>query len=382
MGAWASSPQLTDARSLPPAPGLANSTLREIVHVSLGGKTIRVRFSNAFGTTPLVLASVHVALARESSKVLAASDKAVTFHGQPSVSIPPGASMLSDPLDFEMPPLSDLAVTTYMESAPAEITAHPGSRTTSYLQTGNVVSAPEMPNAVPVEHWYFLNGIDVAAPSSAAAIVAFGDSITDGAKSTTNMNSRWPDALARRLHANKATANLGILNEGIGGNRLLRDGIGPSALARFDRDVLAQAGARWLIVLEGINDIGTSQHESVAEGIIAAYHQIIQRAHARDMLVYGVTILPFAGAGYFNPEKETERQKVNNWIRTSCEFDAVIDWDLATRDSANPGRLSQAADSGDHLHPGDPGYKLMAEAIDLRLFAKSAPAKRPDCNRK
>jgi lysophospholipase L1-like esterase len=381
VGTWASSPQLADARNALPSPGLANSTLRQVVHVTIGGKTIRVRFSNAFGTTPLTLSSVHVAQAREGGKVLPESDKALSFHGQPSVTIPPGAFWLSDPVDFDLAPLSDLAVTIYLESAPAEITTHPGSRTISYLQSGNVVSAAEMPAAAKVEHWYFLNGVDVVAPNSAAAIVALGDSITDGAKSTTNMNGRWPDAFARRLQADKSTANIGILNEGIGANRLLREGVGPNVLARLDRDVLAQTGARWLIVLEGINDIGTSQRTPTAAGIISAYEQIIQRAHARGMLVYGATILPFAGAAYFNPEGETDRQTVNNWIRTSCEFDAVIDLDLAARDPENPTHLSQAADSGDHLHPADQGYKLLAEAIDLRLFAKSGPPKRSDCKK-
>jgi lysophospholipase L1-like esterase len=236
------------------------------------------------------------------------------------------------------------------------------------------VSAPELPSAQTVDHWYFLNGVDVLTRNSSAAVVVLGDSITDGRGSTTNGNGRWPDELARRLHGNKHTANVGVLNEGIGGNRLLRDGLGPNALARLDRDVLSQTGVRWLVVFEGVNDIGTCTGtcdlDSTTKDIIAAYQQIILRAHSHSMRVYGATITPFAGHSYSAPEAERARQTVNQWIRTTGHFDAVIDFDAVTRDPNNPSQLSARADSGDRLHPADAGYKIMADSINLKLFAK------------
>lgn len=377
VGTWASSPQLGDGQNAPPDPGLKDSTLRQVVRVSLGGNKLRVRFSNAFGREQLTLTSAQIAISAGASAIQPQTDKPLTFDGSPSVTIPAGALMVSDPLSFDLPALADLAVTIHVSDAPATVTSHPGSRTTSYLQSGDLVSAAELPKAITVEHWYILNGIDVSAGASAGSIVTLGDSITDGAKSTTNKNSRWPDALARRLQQNKSTAQIGILNEGIGGNRLLHDGLGPNALARFDRDVLAQSGVRWLIVLEGINDLGTrmnaqarGEHAATLEQMIGAYEQIIIRAHAHNIKVYGATILPYEGAFYFTPEGEADRQAINKWIRTSGKFDGVIDLDAATRDAQHETHLSAAADSGDHLHPADRGYQIMGDAVDLKLFAK------------
>ena len=375
IGTWASSPQLGDARDSPPAPGFANSTLRQIIHVSLGGSHIRVRFSNAFGSSPLIIPSAHVALAAGGNAIQPNTDKALEFHGQPSVTIPAGALIYSDPLNFDLPPLADLAVTIHVSGTPDGITTHPGSRETSYLQAGDHVSDERMPGAVLVEHWYFLNGVDVLAPDSSAAIVALGDSITDGHGVTTNENGRWPDDLARRLQSKKGMKNVAVLNEGIGGNRLLHNGLGPNALARFDRDVLAQTGVRWLIILEGINDLGVrprardrGETPPTAQDLIAAFEQLIFRAHAHNILVYGATITPCGNSFYFTPELETDRQAINRWIRTSGEFDAIIDFDAAMRDPADPSRLLPAADGGDHLHPSNDGYKKMASAIDLSLF--------------
>lgn len=363
--------------AFPPPPNFTDATLRQIVHVSIGGSQVRVRFSNAFGTSPLVITSAHIALPAKDGAIDPSTDKALSFNGQPSATIPAGALMISDPIAFNLAPLSDLAVTIHLDQAPEGITTHPDSQATSFVQAGNAVSAANFTSAQRVDHWYFLNGIDVMAGKSAAAVVTFGDSITDGARSGMNTNTRWPDDLARRLQANKKTKDVAVLNEGISGNRILHDRSGPNALARLDRDVLSQDGVRWLIVLEGINDIGgrkfaATRHEQVptAQDLIGGYRQIIARAHAHNIRVYGATILPYMGAFYSTPEGEADRQAVNEWIRTSGEFDGVIDLDAATRDAKDPSRMAAAVDSGDHLHPKDAGYQTMANAINLALFKK------------
>jgi len=284
------------------------------------------------------------------------------------VTIPDHESVVSDPFDFNLAPLSDLAVTIDFGDTSPAVTGHPGSRTTSYLQAGDNVLAPDLPQAAKTEHWYILTGIDVAAKNSCAAIATLGDSITDGRGSGTDKNDRWPDDLARRLQAHWKTADVAVLNEGIGGNCVLRGGLGPTALSRFDRDVLSQSGVRWLIVLEGVNDIGGSRNPSVVTDLIAAYTNMIEQAHARNIRVYGATITPFGGSFYDGPGHENARAAVNDWIRTSGRFDAVIDFDAALRDPQNPSRLLSVADSGDHLHPNERGYKMMADAIDLKLF--------------
>ena len=368
---------LMPAANAPSTLVFKDSTLRQIVHVSIGGSSIRVRFSNEFGTAPLEISSAHVAVSAGPGAIRPDSDKALTFAGQPNVTIPPGAPMYSDALDFTLAPLSDFVITIHIAAAPDGTTMHSESNATSYMQSGDAVSAADLSSATHIDHWYFINGVDVQLPSAAGAVVTFGDSITDGAHSTDNGNASWPDDLARRLAANKKTAGVGVLNEGIGGNRILHDMTGPSALARFDRDVLAQDGVRWLIVLEGINDLGNrinavARHEPIptAQDLIAAYQQLIVRAHAHHIRVYGATILPYEGAKYFTPEGETDRQAVNKWIRTGGAFDGVIDLDAATRDPQKSSQLAPTADSGDHLHPGDAGYKAMADAIDLKLFLK------------
>jgi len=384
---WVAMPQEAEPENLPPPPFtspdrfLANTTLRQTVRVSIGGSRIRLRLSNAFGTAPLPITAVTVALPAGGHAGVSAiephSAVPVTFHGRTSVVIPVGAQMVSDPLDFPLAPRSNLTVTVYMAEGQATpgLTSHPGSRTTSYLLAGNHVDATDLPEATPVDHWYLISGVEVTHPH-AAAVVTLGDSLTDGRGSTTNGNDRWPDRLVERLHAHPRTANVAVLNQGAGGNRVLNDGLGPNALARLDRDVLALSGVRWLVVFEGINDIGTAPasataQKQVAEDLIAAYEQIIVRCHAHGIRVYGATLLPFGGnLDYDDPDglREATRRAVNEWIRTSGRFDAVIDFDHAVRDPKDHRRLRDVVDCGDRLHLNPTGYQALADAVPLELF--------------
>jgi lysophospholipase L1-like esterase len=371
VGTWSAAPQLTEPRNLPPAPGLTSNTLRQVVHVSIGGKQLKFHFSNAFGTNPVTMNAVHLADSAGGSEIFPATDKALAFQGVSSVTIPPGQVVVSDPFDFDLAPLTNVTVTIYFGNTSPAVTGHPGSRTTSYVQTGDAVSASDLPAAAKTAHWYILTGIDVVAENESRAVVILGDSITDGRGSTTDGNNRWPDNLARRLHANASTSKVAVLNQGIGGNTIVRGGLGPTALLRFDRDVLGQSAVRWLIVFEGVNDIGGSRGnnaQTVATNLVAAYEQFIEKAHAQNIRVYGATITPFGKSFYDRPGHETARQTVNDWIRTNGKFDAVIDFDAAVRDPANPANLLPAYDTGDHLHLNVPGYQSMADAIDLSLF--------------
>lgn len=377
IATWACAPQLCEPKNLPPSPGFEDCTLRQFLRVSLGGKTSRVRFSNEFGDAPLTLLGAIIALGGEGSSIQPDSVKALTFSGQASVVIPAGAPIFSDPLDFKLDSLARVALTLRLKGVPKDVTAHPGSRTTSYLARGDFLAASDLNGAVTVDHWYFLSGIEVKTPFTCHALAVLGDSITDGRGTTTNQDQRWPDDLARRLETQKALRCVSVLNLGIGGNRLLQDGLGPNALSRLDRDVIAQPGVKWLIVLEGINDLGTAAEDRkkgkpavTAADLIAGYGQIIERAHAAGIRVYGATLTPFGGSFYFSPQGEADRQAVNQWIRTSRSFDAVIDFDAALRDPANPARLLPSVDSGDHLHLTPEGYKLMAQSVDLKLFGR------------
>ena len=383
VGSWASSQQIPEPSNALPLESLYGATLRQIVHLSVGGSMIRVRVSNAFGTAPLHLTAVHVArpLSPGASRIDPSSDRAVTFNERTDVLVPMGAEYISDPLSYPVAPLCDRALTMEIEAAPGRETGHPGSRATSYLAAGSLATAAELPSAQSIDHWYFLSGVDVAASSDSSAIVALGDSITDGHGATTNGNDRWTDDLASRLQHSAATKKVGVLNEGIGGNRLLADGLGPNVLARFDRDVLAQNGVRYLIVLEGINDLGTltrtaaatnAQHEDLVHQMIGAYQQIILRAHAHGVKVIGGTVMPFAGSAFYHPDasNEADRQAVNAWIRAAGHFDGVVDFDRIMADPAHPDRLRPDYDSGDHLHPSPAGYRAMADAIPFELFSK------------
>jgi len=372
VGTWSTAEQLVELRNMPPAPGLSHTTLRQVVRVSLGGDSLRVRFSNEFSSMPVTLNAVHIAISAGGSAIDPESDQALSFDGKSEVTVRAGTAVMSDPFRFVLKPRSDVTITIYFGDTSPDVTGHPGSRTTSYLLPGNEVSTKDLPGAVQTEHWYVINGIDVVAPDSAAAVVVLGNSITDGRGSGTNKQDRWPDELARRLQGNPDTRNVAVLNEGIGGNCVLRQCLGPSALNRFERDVMNQSGVRWLVILEGINDIGqlrgAKAAEEVVHDLIAAYEQMIDSAHAKGVRVYGATLTPFGGSFYDSPDRQTAWKKLNDWIRTSGRFDAVIDLDAAVHDPANPLHLLPAADSGDHLHPSETGHRMMAEAVDLKLF--------------
>ena len=371
VGTWSTAPQLVEPRNNPPSPGLSNNTIRQVVHISIGGERLRVRFSNEFSKTPVQMKSVHIALSDGSDTIKQNTDKALTFDGEPAAIIEPGVTITSDPLNFTLEPLTNVSITIYFGETAPDVTGHPGSRTTSYLLTGNTVSAANFPNAVRTDHWYIINGIDVLAPETSAAVAVMGNSITDGRGSGTNKQNRWPDELARRLQDDPETKKVAVLNMGIGGNCVLRPCLGPSAIDRFDRDVLKQHGVRWLIILEGINDIGQTgpnNADEVAVNLIAAFDRMINDAHAGGILVYGATLLPFGDSFYDADYREAARQKVNEWIRNSGKFDAVIDLDTALRSQENPLRLLPEADCGDHLHPSERGHRMMAEAVNLSLF--------------
>jgi len=372
VGSWATGPQLTEQSNLPPT-SLGNNTLRQIVHVTLSGAQIRVQLSNEFSSQPVTMNKVHVALATTGNAIDAGSDRELTFSGMPNVTIPGNQAVYSDPLDFPLTALTKIAITIHFGSVPTDITGHPGSRTTSFIQSGDAVSSASLASPTTTDHWYFITRLDVMAPTTSAAVVVLGDSITDGRGSTTNGNDRWPDALARRLQANAATAGVAVLNQGIGGNTVLTGGLGPTATARFERDVLGQSGVKWIIVLEGVNDIGGSSSASVATDLIAAYQDFIDAAHERGLLIYGVPILPFGGSDYDSAAHETARTTVNDWIRMPGNFDAVIDLDAAVRDPAAPTTLLAAYDTGDNLHLNPAGYQEMADSVDLALFTTPTP---------
>ena len=385
VGTWAASPMGAKnpgakfgAQSGEHDPPVADgTTLREIVHISIGGPSVRVILTNEFGLDPLTISAAQIAISTGGSNITASSATAITFGAKPSIIIPPGALIVSDPVALKVAPFSDLAVSLFIPDQPVnQLTIHPFADQTNYLVPGNAVSATSLDTATPFFTWDFLKGVDVTADNKSASIVTFGDSITDGAHSTRDANARWPDVFARRLQANKKTADLGVLNEGIGGNRILHDTTGPSALARFDRDVLAQTGVKYLVIMESINDIGHATDPAkpydvvTAEDLIAGLSQLATRAHTHGIKVIGATLTPFVGAKYQSPAGEEMRQAINKWIRTTNQLDGVIDFDKVTTDSTHPGMFLPLDDSGDHLHPGDAGYKAMGESIDLNLFTK------------
>jgi lysophospholipase L1-like esterase len=367
VGTFATSPQFV--RSTQTAVVFpAQTTIREIVHTSIGGAAVRVRLSNEFGTGPLMVGAAHVALRSSGNGIVPGTDYPLTFGGKTSVMLAPGAPAVSDPVPLSVPPLFDLAISVYLPDETTGSTLHGVGLQTNYVAPagGDYTGAVLLPAGATYQNYFFLAGVEVLASSRAVAVVTLGDSITDGTRSTPDTNSRWPNFLAQRLH------EIGVLNEGISGNRIFSGDAGVPTLARFDRDVLSKPDVKFMTVLIGINDIGNSARGTgplvTADDIIAGYRQIIARAHARDIKVYGATLTPIKGSGYDFPQAEDDRQEVNDWIRTSGEFDAVIDFDLATRDPADPAQFLPAYDSGDHLHPNDLGYKVMAGGIPLKLF--------------
>ncbi|GAA5520306.1 SGNH/GDSL hydrolase family protein [Aliifodinibius salicampi] len=376
IGTWSSSQQLVEPRNMPPEPGLENNTLRQVVHVSLGGDSLRVTFSNTYGNAPLTLNEVHLAVSDDSSAIRPETDQTLYFDGKKQVTINPDTTATTDPFAFDLQPQSNVTITIHYGQVPSDLTGHPGSRTTSYVVEGNQLSATAFDSSGQKNRWYTIRSIEVLAPDSAASVIALGNSITDGRSSGINKQARWTDYLARRLQANPETSHISVLNQGIGGNCVLKDCLGPSALSRFQEDVLNQPKAKWLIIMEGVNDIGGSQGAEgaaqVAENLIDAYKTMIDKAHDHDMKIYGATITPFGGSFYDSPPKREVWKKVNEWIRTSGHFDAVIDFAAALRDPEQPTRLLPKADSGDHLHPSPQGYQMMAKAIDLKLFKKDS----------
>ncbi len=361
----------------------SNQTLRQIAHITIGGSRFRVVLSNTFGVAPLTIGAAQIALRDRDAAIVSGSSRVLTFSGMARAAVPAGAILVSDPVDLVAPDFADLAIDLYLPQDTAAmkspVTMHAAAWQTNYVSPpGDHSGAVRMPvqtttayrrgDGLPTSTWFFLARIEVLAPREAGAIVAIGDSITDGTASTIDTNNRWPNHLARRLAA--AGIRMSVLNAGIGGNRVLADGVGPGALARFDRDVIAQPGVTHVVVLEGINDIGQARQNATpsAADLIAAHQQLIVRAHARGLRIYGATLTPFEGANYWTPEGEAKRQALNAWIRTSGSYDAVFDFDAAVRDPSRPTTVRAQYDPGDHLHLNAAGYQAVANAIDLSLF--------------
>lgn len=373
---------------LPPTPVIENQTVRMVVRPTLGGARLRIRFSNAYGTSPLEIGAAHVALTDRGSSIVPSTDRVLTFDGRASVTIPVGAPVLSDPVDLKVNPLGEISISIYLPHSSTASTTHFWAQHDTYIsKSGDVSNAADFAEPTVKSSWYWLSDVEVWKSEHVRAIVTFGDSVTDGAGAKQGDYADWPDQLAKRLVTGGKAADVAVLNEGIGGNRILHDGAGANALARFDRDVLSQPGVTDLIVLEGINDIGwphmkprtakdgttSAQSPFATQGVtaadlIAGLRQIVDRAHQHHIRVYGATLTPYRGADYFSEDGEQVRQAVNQWIRTGGAFDGVIDFDASVRDPNQTSQFQDADQSGDHLHPNAAGYKAMADAIDLAFF--------------
>jgi lysophospholipase L1-like esterase len=378
---------------LPPSPVFENQTIRMVVRPTLGGERLRIRLSNAYGSSALEIGSAHVALVAHDSSIMPESDHVLTFAGQPSVKVPIGAPILSDPVNMKVPAFAEVSVSVYLPHSTPATTTHFWAQHETYVSgPGDFSAKADIPQPTTKMSWYWLSDLEVWTADRVGAVVTLGDSITDGVGAKQGTYGDWPDQLAKRLEAKGEASSLAVLNEGIGGNRILYDGAGINALARFDRDVLAQPGVSDLIVLEGINDIGwphmkprpakdgtlPKEGPFAAQGVtsddlIAGLRQIIERAHEHRIKVFGATLTPYEGADYFSQDGEAVRQAMNQWIRISGTLDGVVDFDAAVRDPAHPSQFRQDYQSGDHLHPSAAGYKAMADAIDLALLQGTLP---------
>lgn len=382
VASWSTAQQIVEPNNMLAPADMTGATVRQIVRLSIGGTGYRLLLSNTFGTAPLHLKAVHVAKSLGAGAIDPASDRALTFAGKPDVTIPAGATWVSDPVSLPLAAFADVAISIAYDAAPVVETGHPGSRQTSYVLAGDHTADASLAGAKTVDHWYQIAAIDVltAAPK-AGAVVALGDSITDGRGSTTNGNDRWTNILAEQLAANKKLPATAVLNAGQGGNCILVQCLGPNAISRIERDVLSPAGVKAVIVFEGINDLGrltidhpvsAEEHTALVENLIAGYRQIATRAHSRGLKAYIGTILPYMGGAYYHPDaaNEADRTAINTWIRTQKEFDGVIDFDAALRDPARPSYLLPTYDTGDSLHPSAAGYRVMGALAAKVLGAK------------
>ncbi len=368
---------------LPATPGFENQTIRQTVRVSVGGSRLRIRFSNEYGTRPLVLGRARIALADAKGEPIPGTEHEVLFSGQPGTTIPAASPYLSDPIDLPVKALSSLSISLYLPQATGPCTCHGTGMQTAFVSTPGDFTARTFKLKQTVELRAFIAGIDVQAAAGARAVVVLGDSISDGVGSTVDANHRWPDLLADAL--DKDHGAWGVVNMGISGNQVLSDGAGQSALARFDRDVLSVPGVHTVILFEGVNDLGISYGhfegpmaavfktlatggKATRESLIAGYRQLIARAHARGLKVIAATITPYAGSAYYSEEGEAVRAALNSWIRTAHEADGVIDFDAAMRDPAKPTQIRDGYHAGDHLHGSDAGYRAMVAVIDPSLF--------------
>lgn len=369
-GSWGAAPDSVGTE-------LKEQSVRQVMRLSIGGSQVRIRLSNLFGTKPLSVGAVRIALHTRGAAIDPASDRAVSFKGARTVTIAAGDSALSDPVNLRVTPLAELAISLYLPAAAGAPTQHSLGMQTAYItESGDSTAAPQFPDQDVISSRPLVTDIEVLGRSDAWTIVAFGDSITDAAGSTPDMNRRWPDVLAARLQATRGFNMVGVVNSGISGNRILRDKMGPSGINRFDRDALDKQGVRWIVLLEGINDIGFAGTSSKPEDsvsaaqIIAGMRAMIARAHAKKLKIMGATMTAFGGFDwpYHTISGEAKRQSVNQWIRTSDAFDAIVDFDLVIRDPVHTDRLLPAYDSGDHIHPNDAGCKALADAVDLQIL--------------
>ena len=373
VATWATAEQVVEPHNCPPAPGLENNSIRQIVQTSISGKVVRVKFSNEFSQGPVTINAAEIAQAATagaSSDIVAGTEVSLTFNGSKSVTIQPGQLVTSDPVKFPMGTRQNVAITMHLgEASSTSVTGHPGSRTDSYLIEGQ---GSDFTNAVKTAHWYIINAIEIQAEKKARAIVVLGNSITDGRGSTTNEQNRWTDNLSRRLLANKKTSRVSVLNMGLGGNCILQGGLGPTGKSRYPRDLFQQEGVKYIILFEGVNDLG-GRGDAIAKAnqIQEVYKQIIAEAHERGIKVYGASVMQFKGNNYYSENHEAGRQQLNQWIRASGYFDGVIDFDAAMGNPDDPAQLNpKYLFENDYLHPNAEGYVTMGDCIDLKLFEK------------